>query len=59
MNDSFVAQTRISQQSSVEKYFNLDKIVTCTKLRRQMDDEIIIQRLMMRSIFDDFNVSKL
>jgi hypothetical protein len=28
MNDSFVAQTRISQQSSVENHFNLDKIVT-------------------------------
>jgi hypothetical protein len=54
-----IAQIRILEQSSVGRAFNLYEIVAYLALGTKIDDEIIIRRLMMRSIFDDFNVSKL
>jgi hypothetical protein len=59
VNDTSIAQIRILEQSSVGRAFNLYEIVAYLALRTKIDDEIIIRRLMMRSIFDDFNVSKL
>jgi hypothetical protein len=59
VSDSSIAQLKILEQSSVGRAFNLDEIVAYPALRTQIDDEIIIRRLMMRSIFDDFIVSKL
>jgi hypothetical protein len=59
VNDLSIAQIKILEQSSVGMAFNLDEIVAYPALRTQIDDEIIIRRLMMRSIFDDFSVSKL
>jgi hypothetical protein len=53
------SQLKILEQSSVGKAFNLDETVAYPTLRTQIDDEVIIRRLMMRSIFDDFSVSKL
>jgi hypothetical protein len=53
--------------SSVGRTFDLDEIVADLALRRPIDYEIIIRRsmiissnpLMMRSLFDDFNILKL
>jgi hypothetical protein len=57
--DSSIAQIIFLEQSNVGRAFNIDEIVAYPTLRTQIDDEIIIRRLMMRSIFDDFSVSKL
>ena len=67
VNNMPIAQTRNLEQSVAGRAPNSYKIVVDSGLRRQIDDEIIIRRLMMgssnplmmRSLFDDFNVSKL
>jgi hypothetical protein len=67
VNNMAIAQTRNSEQLVAGRASNSYKTVADSGLRRQVDDEIIIWRLMMgssnplmmRSLFDDFNVSKL